>query len=87
MEWDGATVQDWFSDIGLPNYEEAIIEHGISGEVLTMMNHDSLKEIGITSVGHRLAILKGVYQIKTLEEIPLEPEHYIPPCLYSPPSL
>lgn len=33
------------------------------------------------SVGHRLTILKGVYDIKIKQEIPFNPDHYIPPCI------
>lgn len=36
--------------------------------------------MGVTSVGHRLTILKSVYDIKIKQDIPLESDHYVPLC-------
>jgi hypothetical protein len=44
------------------------------------MDHEHLKDIGIRSVGQRLVILKGIYQLKVAHDIPIEPDAYIPPC-------
>jgi protein STE50 len=44
------------------------------------LKHDELKEMGIASVGHRLTILKSVYEIKVSQGIPVESDHYIPQC-------
>jgi hypothetical protein len=41
-----------------------------------------LKEMGIASVGHRLTILKSVYDIKIKQDIPIESDHYVPLCKY-----
>ena len=30
--------------------------------------------------GHRLAILKGVYQLKLQHDVPIEEGHWVPPC-------
>ena len=54
-------------------------EHGIEGEALVALKHDELKEMGIASVGHRLTILKSVYDIKINQDIPVEPDDYVPP--------
>lgn len=58
------------------------IDHGISGEILSLLDHEGLKEVGVHSVGQRLAILKEVYYLKVQHGIPIEPEHYVPPCSY-----
>ena len=42
--------------------------------------HDDLKAMGITSVGHRLTILKSVYDVKKAQDIPIESDHYVPLC-------
>lgn len=44
------------------------------------LQHDDLKQMGITSVGHRLTILKSVYDIKIKQDIPIESDHYVPLC-------
>lgn len=51
------------------------------GEALIALKHDELKEMGINSVGHRLTILKSVYEIKTRQQVPLDVDHYIPLCM------
>lgn len=57
-----------------------MIENEIVGEALVALRHEELKEMSVKSVGHRLTILKGVYDIKIKQEIPFNPDHYIPPC-------
>lgn len=54
-------------------------DHGIEGEALVALKHDELKEMGIASVGHRLTILKNVYDMKVNQDIAVEPDDYIPP--------
>lgn len=44
------------------------------------LKHEELKEMTIVSVGHRLTILKGVYDVKIRQDVPIESDHYIPPC-------
>lgn len=34
--------------------------------------------MGINSVGHRLTILKSVYDVKMAQDIPIEDDHYMP---------
>jgi hypothetical protein len=55
-------------------------EHNLTGDVLCIMGPEDLKEIGITTVGQRLAILKAIYLMKLAYNLAIEPDHYIPPC-------
>ena len=55
-------------------------ENEIVGEALVALQHDELKEMGIVSMGHRLTILKGVYDVKIKQDISVESDHYIPLC-------
>jgi hypothetical protein len=50
------------------------------GEALVALQHEDLKEMGIPSVGHRLTILKSVYNIKIKQDIPIDSDHYVPLC-------
>jgi hypothetical protein len=79
-DWDENDVQFFLSNLGLPQYESKVKEHNLTGDVLCMIGPEDLKEIGIATVGQRLAILKAIYLIKLAHEIPFEPDHYIPPC-------
>jgi len=47
---------------------------------LIALTHDEFKEMGITSAGHRLKILKGVYNIKIRHDVPIKPDEYVPLC-------
>ena len=48
------------------------------------LQHDDLKSMGITSVGHRLTILKSVYDVKKAQDVPIESDHYLPLCMSNP---
>ena len=55
-----------------------LIENNISGDILVHLNQTDLGDIGVTSVGHRLRILKSIYNIIISQEIEIGPDHYIP---------
>jgi len=52
-------VRKWLDSIGLGQYAGAFAIHGIEWELLTELDHDVLKDIGVTSAGHRMRILKA----------------------------
>lgn len=57
-----------------------LTENDIVGEALVALLHDDLKSMGIASVGHRLTILKSVYDVKKAQDIPIESDQYLPLC-------
>ncbi|MCJ1250581.1 Adaptor for signal transduction [Trapelia coarctata] len=77
-EWRVDDCASFISSLGLQQYCEIFIDNDIVGEALVALRHDELKEMGITSMGHRLTILKGVYDMKVQQDIPVETDHYIP---------
>ncbi|KAI0041049.1 hypothetical protein FA95DRAFT_1501961 [Auriscalpium vulgare] len=79
LDWDERDVHLFFSSLGFPQYEAQVREHGITGDVLCLVNAENLKELGITTVGQRLAILKAVYLSKLAHNIPFEADDYVPP--------
>lgn len=58
------------------------LAEGINGEVLIQLQQSNLKDMGITSVGHRLTILKAVYNIKLQHNVAIEEDDYVPLCEY-----
>ncbi|KIV86766.1 hypothetical protein PV11_02359 [Exophiala sideris] len=78
-EWTPEECAQFVSSLNLRQYCQAFLEHGIEGEALVALKHDELKEMGIASVGHRLTILKNVYDMKVNQDIPIEPDDYVPP--------
>ncbi|EAT82670.2 hypothetical protein SNOG_10335 [Parastagonospora nodorum SN15] len=78
MEWTEEQVADFISDLGLEQYADTFAEEVISGDVLAALQHAELKEMGVNSVGHRLTILKAVYEMKVKQNVPIEPDDYVP---------
>ena len=79
LEWGENDVQELFSSLGYPQYQERIKEHRISGDVLCMLDPDALKSVGVQTIGQRLSILKAVYQIKMDQQVPIADDSYVPP--------
>lgn len=59
-----------------------VAENDITGESLVALLHEDLKQMGIASVGHRLTILKSVYEIKVKQDVMIESDHYVPLCKF-----
>lgn len=66
LQWTESQVASFLAHIGYPQeaYARAIVDEGIDGETLARLDHDSLEELGIKSLGHRLGILKAVWRLK-----------------------
>ncbi|KAI2789461.1 hypothetical protein POX_d04952 [Penicillium oxalicum] len=77
-DWTADDCVDFLTSLGLLQYCGTFRENGIVGEALIALRHEELKEMGINSVGHRLTILKSVYEIKVRQHVPLDVDHYIP---------
>ena len=80
LDYSENDVHVLFHSLGFPQYEAQIHENSITGDVLATLHHDELKDLGVTSVGQRLTILKAVYNLKHTQGITIEPDDYIPPC-------
>jgi len=64
----------WEGDIDI------MTENEIVGEALVALQHDDLKQMGIASVGHRLTILKSVYDLKMRDGVQFDATDYVPLC-------
>ncbi|KAI9713115.1 MAG: Adaptor for signal transduction [Bogoriella megaspora] len=78
-QWTAQQCADFIASLGLGKYADTLIEEGVNGEALIALHHAELKEMGINSVGHRLKVLRHVYEIKIKQNIPLDPDHFVPP--------
>ena len=50
----------WLRGLGLGKYEAAFRENEIDETVLSSLTHETLKELGVTAVGHRLKLLDAI---------------------------
>ncbi|KAF2873667.1 hypothetical protein BDV95DRAFT_605150 [Massariosphaeria phaeospora] len=77
-DWTEHQCAEFVSDLGLGQYAGDFIDNGIAGDSLIALGHAELKDLSVSSVGHRLTILKAVYETKLKQNIPIEPDHYVP---------
>ncbi|KAI7886001.1 hypothetical protein K492DRAFT_228711 [Lichtheimia hyalospora FSU 10163] len=81
LTWDENKVSKWLASIGYSAYEKQFKEHGITGDVLVNLDHETLKDLSMHSVGQRMEILKHIYTLKALWRIPLNEWDYVPPTV------
>jgi hypothetical protein len=55
----------WLRSLGLDRYEAAFRENEIDETVLASLTHETLKEIGVMAVGHRLKLLDAIAALRT----------------------
>jgi class 3 adenylate cyclase/tetratricopeptide (TPR) repeat protein len=53
-------LASWLRDLGLERYEATFRENDVSAELLPRLTADDLKDLGITSVGHRRQLLEAI---------------------------
>jgi hypothetical protein len=53
-------VAAWLSELGLEQYAELFRENDIDGEILCEMTAEDLKELGISSFGHRRRLFNAI---------------------------
>jgi class 3 adenylate cyclase len=58
---------DWLRSLGLGKYEAAFRENEIDETVLPSLTHETLKELGVTAVGHRLKLLDAIAALRNGE--------------------
>src|SRR3984885_126695 len=56
-------VVDWLRTLGLERYEAAFRENDVDAELLPTLTADDLKEIGVTSFGHRRRLLEAIAKL------------------------
>ncbi|KAI5300901.1 Adaptor for signal transduction [Ascosphaera atra] len=76
--WSADDCAVFIASLGLAQYCEAFLDNEIVGEALIALHHDELREIGIASAGHRLTILKRIYEVKKKQGVPVLKSHYVP---------
>jgi SAM domain (Sterile alpha motif) len=54
----------WLRGLGLGKYEAAFRENEIDETVLPSLTHETLKELGVTAIGHRLKLLDAVAALR-----------------------
>jgi len=53
-------VGEWLRGLGLAQYERAFLDNNIDGNVLHRLTVEDLRDLGVTSVGHRRRLLDAL---------------------------
>ncbi|QDS77220.1 hypothetical protein FKW77_002913 [Venturia effusa] len=78
LDWSAEQSADFVSNLGLPQYADTFVDEAITGDALVALLHQDLKDMGISSIGHRLTILKSVYDVKVKQNVPIEADQFMP---------
>ena len=54
----------WLRSLGLGKYEAAFRENEIDETVLPSLTHETLKELGVASFGHRVRLLDAIAALR-----------------------
>jgi class 3 adenylate cyclase len=57
-------VGEWLQALGLGQYEATFRENDLDAKLLPNLTADDLKELGITSLGHRLRLLEAITALR-----------------------
>lgn len=68
-----AGVRAWLESLGLGRYAEAFERHEIGTDLVDQLDHDTLREIGVATLGHRLRILRAAAQAQAEPSRATEP--------------
>jgi hypothetical protein len=55
----------WLRSLGLGKYEAAFRENDVDESVLPGLTHETLKELGVASVGHRVKLLEAITSLRS----------------------
>jgi hypothetical protein len=85
MTSKGATMDigAWLRELGLGQYEAAFRENEIDETVLASLTHETLKELGVKAVGHRLKLLDAIALLR-VDGSAKAPPAEAPPTLLRP---
>ena len=57
-------IDSWLQSLGLGKYEAAFRENDIDETVLPGLTHETLKELGVASIGHRVKLLDAIAALR-----------------------
>src|SRR5215831_7014672 len=66
-------VADWLQNIGLGQYAQRFAENDITFAILPHLTDQDLKELGVTSLGHRRHLLLAIAEISSIQKDPAPP--------------
>ena len=71
-------IADWLQNIGLGQYAQRFAENDITFAILPHLTDQDLKELGVTSLGHRRQLLLAIAEISSVQKDPTPPPSAAP---------
>jgi hypothetical protein len=66
-------IADWLDKLGLGQYAQRFAENDISFAILSDLKDQDLKELGVSSLGHRRQLLRAIAELNGVEKGKPEP--------------
>ena len=66
-------IADWLEKLGLGQYAQRFAENDITFAILPHLTDQDLKELGVTSLGHRRQLLLAIAEIRSVQKEPAPP--------------
>jgi len=61
-------IADWLEKLGLGQYAPRFAENDINFAILSDLTDQDLKELGVSSLGHRRQLLRVIAELNTVEK-------------------
>ena len=61
-------IADWLEKLGLGQYAQPFAENDINFSILSDLTDQDLKEIGVSSLGHRRQLLRAIAELNAAEK-------------------
>src|SRR5687768_12470244 len=82
-KWD-MDIEQWLRGLRLQQYVTAFRENNVDAEVLLCLTAEDLKDIGVSSVGHRRKLLEAIAALQARPAPPSATNEGIPPVAEAP---
>ena len=61
-------IADWLENLGLGRYAQRFAENDINFSILSDLTDQDLKELGVSSLGHRRQLLRAIAELTSVEK-------------------
>ena len=61
-------IADWLEKLGLGQYVPRFAENDINFAILSDLTDQDLKELGVSSLGHRRQLLRAIAELNSVEK-------------------
>lgn len=85
-DWTQETVHEWLQGLQMEQYAPQFagtysvltVENDIDGAAVVLLDDETLRDLGVQAVGHRVTLLSEIYRLKTEFGIPIEEGDWVP---------